>query len=240
MPSSSLDRRFWLVHALLPALLLGAAIVLFELTDWDLRLSDPFFDAARGGWYLKQNWWTEHFIHRGGRDLVVMIGVGSLLAWIGSFFNDTFRAWRRAALYFTLCIALSTGLVALGKATINRHAPWDYQRYGGTIPYARLFAPQAPSYPAGHDFPAGHASGGFALVGSYFIFFRSNRRLAIIGLLTGLTTGSIFGFGQQLRGAHFFSHNLWTILICWTVALLLYAWPYRGRLLETDADVVSS
>ena len=65
-------------------------------------------------------------------------------------------------------------------------------------------------------------------MGSYFIFYRSNRRLAIGGLLTGVVTGSVFALAQQLRGAHFASHNLWTILLCWAVALLLYTLPCFG------------
>lgn len=225
------SRRFWLFHAVLPVLLLGTAIALFELTDLDLQLSDPFFDAARGGWYLKQNWWTEQAIHRGGRILVFSLGTGSLLAGLGSLFSDTLRPWRRAALYLTLCIALSTGAVALGKQFIDRHAPWDYDRYGGAIPYRRLFEPSAAGHPAGHDFPAGHASGGFALTGSYFVFHRSNRRRAWIGLTVGIFAGSLFAFGQQLRGAHFASHNLWTLLICWYAALFLYTAIFRGRIL---------
>lgn len=231
MTPSLRSPRFWLYHALLPVLLLGMAITLLELTGLDLLLSDPFFDPARGGWYLKQNWWTEQLIHRDGRALIAAIGAGSLLGWIGSFRSDALRPWRRAALYLTLCIALGTGLVAVGKAAINRHAPWDYQRYGGAIPYVGLFVPPEPGYPAGHDFPAGHASGGFALMGSYFIFYRSNRRRAWAGLAAGLLLGSIFGVGQQLRGAHFASHNLWTILVCWSTALLLYAGVFRGNII---------
>lgn len=237
MPDTPLDRRFWFFHALLPALVLGGAIVLFETSDWDLFLSDPFYDVTRGGWYLKQNWWMEQIIHRAGRDLVAVIGIGSLLAWIISFFRIRLQPWRRACLYLALCIGMGTGLVAIGKSTINRHTPWSYDRYGGPVPYVRLFNHPVPGFPPGHDFPAGHAAGGFALMGSYFIFYRSKRRLAWAGLATGALVGSVFAIGQQLRGAHFASHNLWTILICWFVALGLYAWGFRGRILETDGEL---
>jgi len=32
----------------------------------------------------------------------------------------------------------------------------------------------------------------------------------------------VFGIGQELRGAHFLSHDLWSLAIAWTSASLLY------------------
>jgi membrane-associated PAP2 superfamily phosphatase len=38
----------------------------------------------------------------------------------------------------------------------------------------------------------------------------------------GLAAGLIFGLAQQLRGAHFLSHDLWALAISWLVALALH------------------
>ncbi len=133
-----------------------------------------------------------------------------------------------------LCIGLGTGLVALGKATINRHCPWDYDRYGGEVPYVRLFEPVPDGFKRGHGFPAGHASGGFSLMGSYFIFYRRRPGLARAGLVLGLVMGTVFGFGQLVRGAHFVSHNFWSAIICWGIALALYRWAFAGRLWDVS------
>jgi membrane-associated PAP2 superfamily phosphatase len=124
---------------------------------------------------------------------------------------------------------------AFGKAAINRHCPWDYDRYGGPVPYSGLFEPAPPGCARGNCFPAGHASGGFSLMSSYFIFYGRSRGRAIAGLLAGLALGSLFGFGQVARGAHFVSHNIWTAAVCWFSALALYQWVFRGRLLVPDA-----
>jgi membrane-associated PAP2 superfamily phosphatase len=35
-----------------------------------------------------------------------------------------------------------------------------------------------------------------------------------------LVTGFVAGATQQLRGAHFMSHTLWTAWICWAVGAL--------------------
>jgi membrane-associated PAP2 superfamily phosphatase len=36
-------------------------------------------------------------------------------------------------------------------------------------------------------------------------------------------TGMVFGLSQQLRGAHFLSHDLWTAALCWLVAVAVHA-----------------
>ena len=36
-----------------------------------------------------------------------------------------------------------------------------------------------------------------------------------------LLLGVLFGVTQQLRGAHFLSHDLWSLIICWYASALL-------------------
>ncbi len=222
--------RFWLYHCLVPLAFFVFLATLFEFSNIDLALSDRFYDFTNSRWFLHDAWWTEQLIHSGGRKLILVIALAALTAWGLSFRLSALRPWRRAALYFVLSIGIGTGLVALGKATTNRHCPWDYDRYGGSVPYVRLFEQNPPGCSRGNCFPAGHASGGFAMMSGYFIFYKRNRRLAIGILVLGLALGSLFGFAQVARGAHFVSHNIWTAAICWFAALLLYTTLFRGRL----------
>ena len=73
---------------------------------------------------------------------------------------------------------------------------------------------------SGHCFPAGHASAGFGFLGGWFALHRHLPRLAGFWFLGALILGLTFGIAQQLRGAHFMSHTLWTAWICWMVAWL--------------------
>ncbi|WP_432823149.1 phosphatase PAP2 family protein [Trichloromonas sp.] len=220
--------KFWLRHALLPFALFVLLAGLFELTDWDLRLSAPFFDPMLQFWPYKHSWWAGGLIHTGGKYLVLLCGAGALAAWGGSFACKRLRFWRRTALFLCLSIGLGTGLVSLGKQMTNRHCPWDCDLYGGDVPYVRLFEAPPAGCKQGKCFPAGHAAGGFSLMSLYFALYR-RRRLALVGLASGFGLGALFGFGQVARGAHFVSHNIWTAAICWTVALLLYAFMLRTR-----------
>ena len=41
-------------------------------------------------------------------------------------------------------------------------------------------------------------------------------------MASALVIGLVFGIAQQLRGAHFLSHDLWALMVCWLVALSLH------------------
>lgn len=229
------ETRFWFRHALLPLLLFTLLAVLFELTNLDLWLSDPWYDKVGGVWTFKRSWWAEGLIHKGGRNLVAAAALFAATCWGLSFRLGQLRPWRRVSLFLALAIVLGTGSVALGKATINRHCPWDYDRYGGAVPYAKLLEPAPAGCKPGHGFPAGHASGALSLMSSYFVFYGRSRNRALAGLSTGLLFGAVFGFGQLVRGAHFASHNVWSAAICWFAALTLYVFVFRGRLFPESA-----
>ena len=60
-----------------------------------------------------------------------------------------------------------------------------------------------------------------------------------MALAAGLMIGAIFGWTQQVRGAHFLSHDLWTLLICWVVALGLFM-VWQRWFVDGSGDVYSS
>lgn len=237
------DRRFWLFHGLLPLCLFVILAGMLHLTEWDLRLSDLFYDFRLHLWPYKHSWWVSGLIHEKGKFVPVIAGGAALFVFGWSFVGPSVRSCRGSALFLCLAIGLSTGTVALGKATINRHCHWDYDRYGGEVPYTKLFEPTPRGCKPGHGFPAGYASGALSLMSSYFIFYGRNRRRALSGLAAGLLLGGVFGFGQLARGAHFVSHNIWSAAICWFVALFLYVAVFGMRLFpnltpERQGDVL--
>jgi len=220
-------RHFYLRHLAIPLTLLFALFYLFDGLGWDLLCSDAYFDASLGLWPYKHSWWANELLHDGGRNLILVIAATSLLLFALSFSRHShWRQARRTTGYLLLCIALGTGLTAVGKKVSHRHCPKQYQRYGGTIPYQPILAPnnthQATTHgDRGRCFPAGHASGAFSLIGLYFIGQRRSRTFALAGLSFSMILGLLFTFGQLVRGAHFISHSIATIILCWTIAVLL-------------------
>lgn len=109
------------------------------------------------------------------------------------------------------------------KKSSNTYCPYDIVRYGGHAPYVRVFEPypeefaryQQVSGERGHGFPAGHASGGFALMSLCLL---SNRRRWQCLLIVGASLlGWWMGGYQMVRGAHYLSHTL----VTWAIAALV-------------------
>lgn len=222
---------FWRRHLYWP--LVGFVLVTlpFEATDLDLWCSDPFYDPVRRTWPWLEDFWASTVVHKGGKYFVWALGAVPLVVFLGSFRRAGLRAYRKVAVYLMLSLALSPGVVAALKVLTRRHCPWQIDRYGGEVPWTRLFdfAPAvAVNGRYGQCFPAAHAATGFGVLCLYFAARALGARRPGCWLLPGLLLGLLFGIGQQVRGAHFVSHNLWSALCCWLVALGVYR-AFGGR-----------
>ena len=94
--------------------------------------------------------------------------------------------------------------------------------YGGKMPRTAVWQRYKKPYksmPKIACWPAGHASGGFALLSLFFLFkSRKNRKLA---LALALTVGWSMGLYKMLIGDHFLSHTVITMLLAWLLILLI-------------------
>lgn len=153
-----------------------------------------------------------------------------MLAWYAvASYREGWSHLRRPLAYLLLATLAGTLLVAWVKSWSNVDCPWDLFRYGGARPYVDLFSLRPVGLSRGACFPAGHASGGYAWLALYFFLLAVRPSLRWWGLGAGLALGLTFGLSQQLRGAHFLSHDLWTATICWAASagLSLGFWPGR-------------
>ena len=226
-------KGFMIRHLWIPLGLFIGLVILFETTDLDLRLSDPFFDFDRGVFFWKDSWWATTLIHSVGRIGIVGLGIliGVLLAV--SFVQRGLKKLvelRMPLFFLLLVLCAGPGTIAFLKGIVNRPYPEHIKRYGGKVPYTRLFERPATKEKRYAGFPAAHAGAGYGLVGLYFVLRERRPKLAPWGLVLPLLLGSIFGFGQQVRGMHYASHNVWSAAICWFEALGLYLAAFRGKL----------
>lgn len=214
----SLDRTLW------PAvLLLGATTALFEFTHLDLALQDYCYDFARLRWVVDGNEPVGRFFFYNAPKIGVFIIAAALLtfAFGPARWRERAQFARRGLFAAILTLATVPALAGLGKNYTNTFCPSEIRRYGGDVAYVRLCEP----YPSddqpnrrGHCFPAGHASGGFALMG--LAWLRASRRWRRGAILLGLGVGLWMGTYQMLKGAHYLSHTTTTLLLAWIVTLL--------------------
>lgn len=205
---------------LLPAtLLLLAAVLAWDASGLDLAAAGWF--GGPQGFPLRDNWLLSSVLHQGGR---IASWAVALVLCAGIWWP--FGALRRIEVHRRVQLALTTVVAVLVisglKSISTTSCPWDLAAFGRTARYVSHWA-----FVAGGDggggrcFPAGHASAGFAFLGGYFAFREREPAFARLLLAAALAAGFLLGFTQQLRGAHFMSHTLWTGWLCWAVALTL-------------------
>jgi membrane-associated PAP2 superfamily phosphatase len=224
-PIRLLDRR---TGALLSCILMLAAPAiawLGQFSDIDLRLADMLFDAQAKTFPWRHAWLAETFNHVVVKQLCMLAAVG----FVGVAVLDLFRpSPRRSALdrLRLRVVALSAVLVPLTIGMIKQasvsHCPWDLARYGGEQPYFRLFDALPAGVAAGHCMPAGHASSALWLVALAVYWLPAparGARQAALAALAALAFGAASGWLQQMRGAHFLTHTLWSMWISCAIVL---------------------
>lgn len=203
---------------------LGALVL---AVAWDMSGLDlPLARLAGGpsGFALREHWLFANVLHDAGRRLAWLLVVGLCIGvWFPFGPLRQLHTWQRLRLAVaTLAAALAVSLLK-GLSPVS--CPWDLATFGGLARHVNHWSLQ-PDGGSGHCFPAGHASAGFGFVSGFFSFRDANPMLARQWLAMALAAGLLFGAAQQLRGAHFMSHTLWTGWICWVVAWAVHRfWP---------------
>ena len=198
-------------------LLLAAALSWpLQHAGGDLWIADHIYRWQGGRWALRDAWLLSTLLHDGGRRLSGVCWLAAVAAWAAGGRWMVPYHWRRPLGYLAATVLASTLIVSLLKHFSGVDCPWDLLLYGGTRTYLTPFSPASLGAP-GACFPAGHASAGFAWVAAGFALAARPRRARLAWGLA-LAAGLAFGITQQLRGAHFLSHDIWTAALCWAVA----------------------
>lgn len=215
-----------LQRILLPLALLAASLALFEFTELDLWLQDHFYDFAQQAWLVdKRAVLPRLLFYTGPKLLLIGFAAWLLLSlvlprrirprWLAT-------PWPAPKVWLViLSLAVVPATIAIMKSRSDIYTPASLTRYDGTKPYHHLFEPLPPDVPPnrGRSFPAGHASGGFALMSLFYLFTRRSGRWTGLGL--GLVYGWTMGLYQMFKGAHFLSHTVVTMLLAWLIIEVL-------------------
>jgi membrane-associated PAP2 superfamily phosphatase len=212
-------------HWIAPILFAIFLIWIYPQTGLDHALIAPYYDAQRG-FFLKNEEFLTFFMHDTLKTLMLLVVASFifLLAW--SWQEPRLQAHRRRITWILLGMGLATLSVSISKSLSIHACPWDLSQFGGYAPEIPLFGNLPSGLKPGRCLPGGHASGGYALLALYFGLLTLSKTWAYRGLAAALVIGTAMGWSQMMRGAHFLSHNLWTLLIVWCVLTLLYSvWP---------------
>lgn len=197
------------------------AMLIFSILNIDFTITDFIYRLQGNTWAWKDTLITQEVLHKGGKWLSLTMGLAILFLLVLSTATPQLKDYRTPLLYLFSATLLSTLLVATIKQLVSMECPWDLSRYGGEQDFIGLLDIRPPSMPASACFPAGHASAGYTWIALYFFFAAIRPQWRFKGLALGLGLGLTFGLTQQLRGAHFLSHDLWSAMICWTVSFVL-------------------
>jgi membrane-associated PAP2 superfamily phosphatase len=209
---------------------LMALLLVFDPSGLDFAIEHLFYQPGQG-FIGKHSFWLEDILHDRAKQLVIVFAVLAIIGFTISLLPTRFRVWRRSLGFLVLALGISTSVVTPLKALTAVHCPWSLSEFGGTETFTPLLSERAATESPGRCWPGGHASSGFSLLALFFLLRDKRPRSARVALVFALGLGAVFSVGRMMQGAHFLSHNLWTLLFDWTICLLCYRWVlYRAPL----------
>ena len=204
----------------IPLALMGLMLLL-DPTPLDFSLAHLFYSPGVG-FIGRHSFWLEDVLHDRAKQVLMLFAVLALAGFLFSLLLARFRGWRRPLGYLVLAVSLSTGIVTPLKILTAVPCPWSLSEFGGKESFSPLLGQRPETLSPGRCWPGGHASAGFSLLALYFLLRDRWPRSARLALGFALGLGSLFSLGRMKQGAHFLSHNVWTLLLDWTICLLCY------------------
>ena len=205
------------------ALLLIAVIALFQFSDLDIFVQNFFYNFETKLWLIDKNEpILKFFLYEGMKIFLILIAVGILFSLIFSRKKKLIQEYKKGLIIVLLSAIFVPLFIGSLKAISNTPCPCNIVNFNGVYPAVKVF----DSYPK--DFvqtskvkcwPAGHASGGFALMALFFLFKTPiNQKRALI---TALVVGWSMGTYKMLLGDHFLSHTIITMIMAWLIILII-------------------
>ncbi len=224
---------------LLTGIVLLASFAWFELTPTDLWLQQQLYDVEQQAWvWSGKEPVTRFLLYDGAKGLLILFTLGLLLSLAFCRRSARLAAHCSGIRILVFSLMLVPMCVSALKATTNVACPRSLEQFGGELPYIKVLE----SYPEmsrpksrQRCFPAGHASGGFALMSLAFLFNSPRQRR--IAWVSGVLAGWIAGGYKMAIGDHFFSHTLVSMLLAWFIINLIVIvegrlfshWPKQGE-----------
>ena len=159
---------------LITTILLVVVVALFQFTQLDIIFQENFYNYETKSWLIDKNEpILKFFLYDGLKKLLILFAVLVLFSLIFLRKKKIVQEYKKGLIIVLLSAIFVPLVVGSLKATTNTPCPCNIVNFGGNYPDVKVF----DSYPK--DFiqkkkikcwPAGHASGGFALMALFFLF----------------------------------------------------------------------
>ena len=202
-------------------------LIIIYTTQLDFIIAD--FIYAKTFWKFQQAFWTETILHKSIKVAVIIIYLSLFIKLLKLVKNNSNKFHIYDLFVLLLTIIISVSLVSISKRIFDSDCPWHLIRYGGDKQFFSIFNYPDSLKPSHHCFPASHASVGFSWIALYFFFLVKNHPYKNHYLVATLVLGFSLGIAQQIRGAHFFSHDIWSLIICLSTSVFIYSKAYKGE-----------
>lgn len=207
-------------------LALTAVLILLvgEFTQIDLMIEDYYYDSDSKTFPWKNAWFAKVLMHVYVKNLILSCGFLLYLILLLDSLKPVQRLndWIRFRLRFiAIASVIIPTMISLLKKHSVLHCPWDIDRYNGNAPYLKLLDYVPSGIVPGACFPAGHASTALWLAALCVFWLPNSPSRALKVFIIGLFAGFILGWVQQMRGAHFLFHTLWSMWIASFIILLM-------------------
>lgn len=153
---------------------------------------------------------------------MILFALAILVALIVFHKKTIVNTYKKGLVIILLSAIFVPSIIGGLKAVTNTPCPKNIEHYGGNYLNITVF----DSYPK--DFkqksnircwPAGHASGGFALLSIFFLFKRTSNRKKVF--IFALMIGWSMGIYKMSIGDQFLSHTLITMFLAWIIILTI-------------------
>lgn len=204
---------------------LVSVFFLFEFSDIDISVQDNFYNNITNKWMLlhEKDSILDILFYSGIKIVIIIFGISMLILYLFSFKHSasTIKEYKKGLFVVWVSILAVPLIIGILKANTNTPCPCHAKRYGGDYPYIKVIDEMPKKIVKKFKcFPAGHASGGFALMSLFFLF--KSKRNCLIALFGALAIGWSMGIYKMLIGDHYLSHTIITMIMSWLIILLVY------------------
>jgi len=201
------------------------AVIFFGVSGTDIWVQNHFYNPVNHQWILDREDSVYNFIFYDGiKRLIIIFNVLVLIALVVGWKKPFLARYRKGLIIVLLSSIFVPVIVGSFKATTNIPCPKNLEIYGGIYPHTCVWEKYPSTFCNQKKikcWPAGHASGGFALLSLFYLFRK--RRAKIIALSGVMAVGWSMGTYKMLIGDHFLSHTVITMIMAWLIISIIVA-----------------